>query len=350
MQTEADSPAPPPASGEAPSSWSQRIIAALLYLILLPATIWATLALYWSNMPSPLAGLVALIYGLAGLAALFSVRPRWRGRLTVTIMFLGVLGWWWTISPAPQRQWRKDAATLPYAEGSGTHVIIHNIRNCDYRSATDYDVRYYDKTVDLARLESLDLYFAHSGSPAVAHTIVSFGFGGNQYVCFSLEARCEVTEVYSPMRGFFKQYELISVAADERDLVRLWTNYRKAEVYLYRLRAKPEATRAIFLRYCHQMNALRAKPEWYNPLTRSCASAIPARDGSAPSHLPRTWAMLLPGYLPGWMYGQQVVDTSLPFAEFKKRSLINSRAQAADKDPNFSVRIREGLPKPQPRR
>jgi hypothetical protein len=350
MQSEADSQEPPLASPDTSSPWARRVAQGFLYTFLLPATIWATLAVYWSNLPSPLGGLAAAAYGAAGLMALLFVRPRGRGQLTALIMFLGVLGWWWSISPSQQRNWRKDFITLPYAESASGLVTIHNIRNCNYRSETDYDVRYYDKTVDLARLESMDLYFAHSGSRAMAHTMVSFGFGGNQFVCFSIEGRCEVQERYSSLKGFFKQFERICLAADERDVVRLRTNYRKEEVYLYRLRAKPEAVRAIFLRYCQQMNALRARPDWYNPLTRNCTANIPGPDGSAPRGYPRTWAIALPGYLPGWIYDQQITDTSLPFAELKKHSLVNARAQGADQDPNFSVRIREGLPELEPRR
>ena len=99
-----------------------------------------------------------------------------------------------------------------------------------------------------------------------------------------------------------------------------------------------------------QMNDLHARPEWYNALTRNCTTAIPTRDGNAPRRCPRTWKVVLPGYLPSWIYDQGVLDTSLPFAELQKRSHVNERGQAADKDPNFSVRIREGLPKPEPRK
>ena len=349
METALDSQAPPLNPSGGPISWPRRIIDILFTGFLLLAVGWGAMAIYYSNLPGPLGGLAALVYGAGGLAALIFVKPRWRGKLTVLIPFIAVLAWWWTIPPSQQRNWRKDVATLPNAEISGTQVTIHNVRNCDYRSETDYDVRYYDKTVDLTRLESVDMYFVHWGSAAIAHTMVSFGFGGNQFICFSLETRCEVHEGYSPIKGFFKQYELICIAADERDLVRLRTNYRKEDVYLYRLRAKPEVARMIFLRYCQQMNDLRARPEWYNALTRNCTTAIPTRDGNAPRRCPRTWKVVLPGYLPGWIYDQEVLDTSLPFAELQKRSHINQRGQAADKDPNFSLRIREELPKPAPR-
>jgi hypothetical protein len=350
MLTEAESQVPQMEPSGAAPSWPRRIVDILFTGILLLAVAWGTLAIYYSNLPSPLAGLAALAYGAGGFAALIFVKPRWRGKLTGIVMFIAVLAWWWTIPPSQQRNWRKDVATLPYADSSGTLVTVHNIRNCVYRSETDYDVRYYDKTVDLARLESVDMYFVHWGSPAIAHTMMSFGFGGNQFICFSIETRCEAHEGYSSIKGFFKQFELICLAADERDVVRLRTNYRKEDVYLYRLRAKPEVVRALFLRYCHQMNELRARPAWYNALTRNCTTAIPTRDGNAPRGCPRTWKVVLPGYLPGWIYEQQVLDTSLPFAELQKRSRINERAQAADQDPNFSLRIREGLPKPEARR
>ena len=236
-------------------------------------------------------------------------------------------------------------AVLPSAEFDGDRVTIRNIRNNDYRSETDYTVRYYDKTFDLAKLRTADLFFSFWGSPYIAHTIMSFGFGGDDYVAISIETRKSKDEEYSAIKGFFKQYELIYVVSDERDVVRLRTNYRGEDVYLYRLNARPELVREVFRDYFTTINHLKEHPEWYNALTQNCTTAI--RGHIVPYTAVRSWPswkLLVNGYLDGRLYETGAVDRSLPFAELKARSRISERAKVADSGPDFSKKIRAGLP------
>ena len=152
-------------------------------------------------------------------------------------------------------------------------------------------------------------------------------------------------ESYSAIGGLYQQYELIYIVADERDVLRLRTNYRQGEdIYLYRLRAPPAQARERFLEYVRSLNALRTKPRWYNAITTNCTTAI--RDQHpASERLPWDWRILANGKGDEMMYERHVIATGgLPFTELKRRSLINERARAADKDPNFSARIREGSP------
>src|SRR5262249_8213252 len=222
-------------------------------------------------------------------------------------------------------------------------IFVHNIRNCDYRTETDFDVHYYDKKLDLSKLKTADLYLVFWGLP-VAHTMMSFGFVGGDYLCFSIETRQEKSEDYSAIKGFFKQYELTYIIADERDLVRLRTNYRKDEnAYLYRLKADPGLVRNVFIDYLRSANSLKDKPEWYNAATSNCTTNI--RGHSAPyTHQRFRWQVLVKGYLDKMLYDDGTVDRSLPFEELKQRCYINPKAKAADKDPAFSQRIRVGIP------
>lgn len=251
------------------------------------------------------------------------------------------------IRPSNDRHWQPDVAVLSYAEINGDLITVHNIRNFDYRSETDFTPAYYDKTFDLSKLESVDLAAVYWAGPRIAHTMLSFGFGVNDYLAISIETRKEVGESYSTFKGFFGQYELYYVVADERDVIRLRTNYRKdppEEVYLYRLRAPIENGRRLFLEYMHRINALKEQPEFYNTLTTNCTTTIWLNSKVNPDHLPFSWKLLLSGYVPEYLYEHERLDTSLPFPELQKRSLINSRAQAADNSPDFSRLIREGLP------
>jgi hypothetical protein len=237
-------------------------------------------------------------------------------------------------------------AVLPYAEIDGDDITVHNIRNCDYRTETDYTVHYYDKNFDLSKLRSFDLFLSDWGLKTIVHTLVSFGFEDGSYLCISIETRKEVGEEYSSIKGFFRQYELIYVVADERDLVRLRTNYRQGEtVYLYRLKGDSlEAARQIFLDYFRYINKLKETPEWYNALTGNCTTQIRGHTRPYAGKVWWDWRILANGYIDELAYELEVLDTSIPFSELKQRSIINEKAKAADKDPAFSARIREGLP------
>jgi len=217
-----------------------------------------------------------------------------------------------------------------------------------YRTETDYTVRLEDRTLDLAKLRSLDLFLIYWGSPLIAHTIMSWGFEGDQYLAISIETRKEKGEEYSALRGFFRQYELVFVVADERDVVRLRTNFRGEDVYVYRLDVSPADARKLLLRYLQEINELRERPEWYNALTGNCTTAIQRLAGADARRSWWSWKLLLNGYLDELGYDLGALDRSLPFAVLKAKSHINDRAKAANDDPRFSVRIREGLPRMAP--
>jgi Domain of unknown function (DUF4105) len=242
---------------------------------------------------------------------------------------------------------------LPNATINGDLITIHNIRNFDYRTETDFTPRYYTKTFDLRQLDSVDVIACYWMGDAIAHIFLSFGFGDKDFLAISIETRRERHESYSTVAGFFKQYELFYVVADERDLIRLRTNYRKdppEDVYLYRTRAPPDNARRLFLDYIREINSLAEKPEFYNALTTNCTTSILTHTRVNQGGLPLSWKVLLSGYVPQYLYDRDGIDTSLPFEELQRRSHINVAAQAADDAPDFSQRIRVGLPTPNPLR
>jgi hypothetical protein len=146
------------------------------------------------------------------------------------------------------------------------------------------------------------------------------------------------------VKGLFRQFELTCVVADERDLVRLRTNYRQGEdVYLYRARMTPEQGRAFFLEYLHRVNDLHKRAEWYNAITDNCTTAIRAQR-AAHDRAPWDWRMLVNGRGNELLYERGVIVTNVPLAELKERGHINTRARAADKAEDFSRLIRQGVP------
>jgi hypothetical protein len=315
----------------------------LIWGILGVAMLWAIAALYFDVRISWLRLPLATIYALGILAVWIFVR-RPRKMIFTAVGFAVVLIWWLSLQPSNDRDWLPDTAVLPYADITGNQVIVHNIRNCDYRTETNYAVQHYDKTFDLDQLRSVDLYLITWGSPHIAHTMVSFGFTNGDYVCFSIETRKEKGEDYSAVKGLFRQFELTYIVADERDLVRLRTNYRQGEeVCLYRIQTTPEQGRKLFLDYLRRANQLHEHAEWYNALTSNCTTAIRTQRDTA-DRAPWDWRMLINGHLDELLYERGTIVTNLPFAELKKLSNINARAKAADQAADFSEQIRKGLP------
>jgi hypothetical protein len=325
--------------------WLWRGVAGLWCSVLLG---WMALAIYFDFSllgPPWLRAGFGLLVVVSALVALWLVRPRRRALVGILGAFVVVLGVWLAIPPSNERDWQPDVATLAFADIQGDRVIVHNVRNAEYRTETDYTVRLEDRALDLSRLRSLDLFLVHWGSPLIAHTIMSWGFEGDRYLAISIETRKERGEGYSALRGFFRQYELVFVVADERDVVRLRTNVRGEEVHVYRLDVPPAGARLLLLRYLHEVNQLRERPEWYNALTDNCTTGIQRLARSAERRSWWSWKLFVNGYLDELAYDIGAIDRSLPFPVLKAKSHVNERARAANDDPQFSVRIREGLPR-----
>jgi hypothetical protein len=330
------------------TAWLRGLGIAGLGLVVTGATLWAALAIYYSDLPGePLRIGLATVFVFGTLGAFLFLRNRRRTLFGFAVAFAILLAWWISIEPSNQRDWQTEVAVLPYATQDGDLVTLHNVRNFDYRTEQDFVARYDDRTFDLRKLDAVDLIAVYWAGDAIAHIMLSFGFAGD-YVAISAETRKEKGEAYSSIAGFFKRYELIYVVGDERDLIRVRTNYRRPEeqVYLYRTRAAPENARRLFLEYIGKINQLKAQPEFYNTLTTNCTTDVWFLVRALSDRFPLDWRVLLSGYFPEYAYDLGSLDTSLPFQELKARSLINDKAHAADQDPNFSARIRAGLPRP----
>jgi hypothetical protein len=326
------------------------IALALAGLALALTTGWGALVLYYLA-PGPggvrlaLAGGYAAL-GLAVLVALFVRRWRRAALAGYALAFAAALAVWSGAEPSNSRDWQPEVAVLPYATFDGDLVTVHNIRDFDYRTETDFTPRYYDRTFDLKRLDRLDLLASYWMGPDIAHIFVSFGFG-DDHLAISIEARKDRVRPYATLPGFFRQYELVYVVADERDVVRVRTNYRKdppEEVYLYRVHGPVENLRRVFLDYLRDINELREHPRFYNTLATNCTTMILAHAAANPGHVPYSWKVLLSGHAPEYAYERGRLDQSLPFEDLRRRSRINAAAQAADQAPDFSRKIRAGLP------
>lgn len=319
-----------------------RLISALGWVVLGCAALWAFGAL-WFDLPAVLVPrLWAAIFAALVVAAGVWLRPRWRARLAMAVMFLLVLAWWLSLKPQQFRDWKPEVAQTAHAEIEGDIITLHNVRNFDYRTENDFTPRWETRRLDLRNLRGSDVFINFWGSPYMAHPIISFDFGPDGRICFSIETRPEQGEAYSALGGLYRQFELSYIVADERDVIRVRSNYRKGEdVYLYHMRGGDPKT--AFMEYVRTLNELHQTPRWYNAITNNCTTAI-RHQRAAGERQPWDWRMLVNGYGDEMLYERGILDRSLPFADLKRRARVNDRAKAADQDPAFSTRIRDGLP------
>jgi hypothetical protein len=319
-------------------------IAGVWHLVRAVLILWATLAIYYSNLPWPELRLVLAIAFAAFAVAAIWIAPGRRMSVALVALYVGVVAWWVSISPSHDRQWRPEVAVMPRASIDGDRVHLTGVRNFQYRTRNDFTVRYEERDLSLSHLGGIDFYVSYWSAGPVGHTFLSFIFDNAPPLSISIETRPEVGEGFAPIASMFKQFELIYVIGDERDLVGVRTNHRRETTYLYHIYVSPEEARRLLLIYLARVNELADRPEFYHLLSNSCTINI-IRYANAAGRVGRfDIRHLLNGLIDGYLYDSGRIDSSLPFEELRRRSLINGAAEAADGAPDFSERIRASLP------
>ena len=323
---------------------------AILYAVVVAATAWSVAAV-WIDGPKnrELAGMLCIVVAAGSLLLLLVVQPwRW-GLATAAVPFVVVLAWWLSIAPSNERDWQSDVARLASATIAGDRATIRNVRNFAYPSAGTVVERWETRSFDLSRIDGFDMFLSYWGPTMIAHTISSWQFSDGQHLAISIETRKKNGQDYSPVLGFFRQYELYYVVADERDVIGVRAGPRQETMRLYRLRGSPVVARALLLEYLEEVNRLAREPQWYNALTHNCTTMIRHHAQQISPGNPFDWRILANGHLDELGYQRRQINTSLPFAELRRRSDVTARARSAASSGDFSRVIREGLPaRPEP--
>jgi hypothetical protein len=328
-----------PRAGRARAVLRFALRAVAIFAVLI-ACGWAALAL---SIDGP--GTVFAVVFLIASAFLLFVRKRRRlARAGWLAIFLAILVWWFSIEPSNDREWQPDVARAPAARVEGDRLTIANVRNFRWTSETAGVPAWEDRTYDLSKIVGVDLYMCDWGAKGIVHTITSFEFADGPPLAISIETRKESTEGYSAVRGLFRQFELIYVVADERDLVGVRVKYRGERVRLYRLNIDRERARDFLLAYVRQIDRLSHEPTWYNAATSNCTTLIRMNAMAAGGAVPWDWRFLANGHLDEVFYERGRIDTSMPFDEMRRRSDVTDEALASLDSPDFSERIRVGLP------
>ena len=339
--------------------WLMGVAWVLTGLLVMLCAAWGCMALL-AQAPAKhhLPEALALIWGFAWLI-LFGygclqkrILPILAGGL---VLILALWAWWQTIEPLAEREWAADVAHLIQVErspGNPNEVTLSNVRNFVWRSDTDFTPNWETRSYDLSQLNSVDVALSYWMGPAIAHTLVSFGFTDGQHVVFSIEIRKEKHEQFDALAGFFKQYEMALVAADERDILAVRTNVRGEQVHLYRINMPQQAMRDLFMAYAQQASQLAFAPRFYNTLTANCTTIVWQLARRIGQTLPTDWRLLASGYLPEYLRDVGALQSMHTLERLRTQGNITQRAQnweppldADDKaaSANFSSHIRQGM-------
>lgn len=337
-------------------AWYVYVLHSLLALLVLGVCAWGVMALaYRCPGPALVRYLVIGVWGLLGAAAIVALlRVRASAPLTgwplgFLIVAILLIGWWQTIRPSNDRNWAPDVAQRLGSQIDGSHVTLFNVRDFQWRTETDFTPHWDTREYDLDKLESADLVLSYWMGPAIAHTLVSFGFSDGKRVVFSIEIRKKQGQKFSAIGGFFKDFEATLVAADERDILRVRSNVRGETTYLYRLNIPPRQLREVFLGYLERARELDSEPAWYNTLTSNCTTIVFEIARLIAPGLPLDYRLLLSGYFAEYAYDQGGLTPGFTYAQLHERGNFVQRALAAGDSPDFSTLIRQGVPGDDPK-
>jgi hypothetical protein len=324
-----------------------RIAAMLVATLLLglPA-VWAALALWYQAPGGRLKGVIVLLWGAFALGVLIAL---WQGRAELALVsfalaFAVLLIWWRRITPTNERLWADDVAQITNGNTDGNRVTLRNVRNFDWRSNSEYTQRWETRSYDLDKLTSVDMIMSYWDGWAIAHMLISFGFDDGRHIAFSVEVRRRKNATYSELGGFFKRDGLSIIAADERDVIRVRTNIRGEDDYLFRIRMPLPAMRSLFRGYVEQADRLLDTPRFYNTLTVNCTMLVYHMMKRIVGYLPWSYRLLFTGYLPAYVYRVGGLDQRFSLEELRAMGRITDRARQADRSDTFSADIRKGIP------
>ncbi len=318
------------------------------YLLALPLLLWTA----WAGIALTLGGLgpdssawlrPALCLAILSAAA---AGAWWRGPRVgaglLTVACLAVTAWFATLTPDHDRIWTEDQSRLPGVSFEGDLAHVTNARAFRYRSTDDWDARWFDATYDLGELVGVDFAVERfSANEAVAHTLASFRFEDGRALAASVEIRKEVGESYGLLSGMFRQFELMVVLGDERDLIELRAVHRGDTVYLHPMRGTPEQKRAFLETLLRTAEEIRTEPRWYHTVGASCTSVL-AQHLQTVADLPLDHRVYLPGYSDSLAFDLGLIESSVDFEATRDANRIDERAKAAAGQEDFSTQIRDG--------
>ncbi|MBH9982806.1 DUF4105 domain-containing protein [Bartonella sp. B10834G6] len=305
--------------------------------------VWSLFAFFY-QLPFNMAGfvLVAVLWLVVGIyALLLEFKNPWKSRILLALMFIGVVIWWSSIKPTLHRDWAPELARSVEATFDPINpdiVHLQNIRNFDWIAPYEGKENWENGTYNVDDLVGLDVYLSYWMGPYIAHTLVGFTFKDGRHLVFSAEIRRTKEQSFSAIGGFFKEFELIMIAAPEEDIIKLRTDIRHENVYRYPIRVGKEKIKNLFLNYLETADKLAHQARFYNTLTANCTTVVFDMARILDPGIPLDWRILFSGQLPSYLYDLKVVNTEKSLKELVDEAHI--KPQINGRRDQYSVDIR----------
>lgn len=263
--------------------------------------------------------------------------------------FILALLWYFSLTPRQDRDWSPEVSqTLNYTQ-HGDIVTLYNVRNFDWQPDGSYIEHWEQRTFDLTQISGVNIIGSYWMGPKIAHTLVSFDFYNSRPLTFSIEIRKEKFEEFSAIGGFFRQFELSLIAADEKDIVFTRSNIRKEQVYFFPIQMAPTQRRALFQEYLNTAHELAQQPKWYNTLTSNCTTLVfDMVQAVSNQRLPVDYRLLASGYLPNYLYDLKVLQQDIDLKTWYKTAHVNPKTQGQQdlSSTQYSVLMRSHVVRP----
>ncbi|MDI3336913.1 DUF4105 domain-containing protein [Defluviimonas aestuarii] len=311
-------------------------------VLTLGTTAWAAAALSVHFAGALLIAFEAALIAAALTTLALRFRSRRAGLAGLALIAVIIGGWYMTIQPSNDRDWAADVARGVTAEIAGDQVTLHNVRAFDWQDRDRAEEHWVTRHYELTKLDSIDMFTSVWDNPDIAHLLVSFGFSDGQHVVFSVEIRREAGEEFEILGGFFRKFELVLIAAEENDIVKLRTNHRKEDVRLYPVRLDQARMREMFLTYTSFGNALAESPEFYNTITDNCTTTVYQLAKLVAPEMPLDIRLVKSGLLPEYLDEIGGLRDEIAMSERRSRGAITARAQEVPTGADFSDWIRAG--------
>lgn len=319
--------------------------------------IWTCLAVFFTAsdrlwLSTLLAAVVAGIYLRARREQFHLLRWPWlpwteKKRTTVALLTSVLVAVYYLgfVTPDPNVEWSPEQARVPHVVIDGDQIHVDDVRNFTWHTASDFTPGFYNRTYDLNKLDAV--YYIVASMPkweGVAHVFVSFSFTDGQSVAVSVEGRRRKGQPYRLIPSLFRQFQLIYVVGDERDVIGLRGAIWKKPVYFYPVRSTPERKRALFVDMMERAHSLEEQPEFYDLIFNNCMNNITHHlrrlGGRA---LPFDLQVLLTGFSDRVAYYLGFIDTELPFDQARQAFRVDPWMQTVPLDEHFSERLRAAI-------
>lgn len=268
---------------------------------------------------------------------------RWSLLLGLSSISMAVIVIWvLTISPSNDRDWWVELSRLPTIDVRSNELVIRDLRNFSWSGVRQFEPNWEKRTYDLDKLETLELIVEPFGdSELFAHTMLAFGFGEDGTLVVSIEARKELHEEYSLLAGSVRQFELIYVFGDERDLLTLRAVHRGSRLYMYPITANKAFMRTLLLNLASSANVLRGQPRFYRSIRDNCTTTLVKHlDRQLPQAIGLRYETVFPALAGRLLHQMGKMGTELDYAQAQTFFRVDEYVRRFEGDPDFSLKIR----------